>query len=878
MVPTIFLPAILLALGQAPEGPAVVAGRVVDAEGRPARDVETLLTGGAQSQREPSQTRTDAQGRFRLSLPVENNPVSARLPLAVWAYAPQLGFAGRSFPRSAIPAEANLELKLFGPAQARVRVEGSEGRPMDGATVTPLAVRGIGGLPSSSAFPLPDVLAERFKASVGADGIGEIRGLPTGVVHTVAVDAAGFGHQSFEVSTDAGAIASIRLKPVGRLVGRVATEDPKAAGGLRVNAFTTSAATGALDSAYGTTTTDAAGRFEIPALAAGSLRVNVVSPNPTKLRPRQIPNLRIDAGKTTEVTVPMESPPRLRSIAGRVVGRGGEPVAGAIVFQSGDSPERTETVCDAGGKFVLSGVVARPTYVFVRKDGYRFTGLAVAAEAGDLNVRIHRANEPPRRARPKLAPMLPHAEELALARRLLDPYAERALKEGGEAEHAQTLRALARIEPERVLDLIEKKAIKEPLSSSMLGLAVARGLMDESLDEALAVLEGLSDPAAKAGGYIEASKRLPRDGAAKALDMLERALLSARAIKEPDGVRLALTGRIAERFLDLGKTERGQALLREEEPLARQCPKAGMAGYARGAFAEELAQVDLTAALALIADLPDARELDRHRGNIAHELAGRDPAHAERVLAMVTQGYERDRYAPRVVYRMAPVDHARAGRIALAVDDMCLRGFALGMMAQGLAEAGEESAKNVFEDAMATLDRAALAPEPARRSLYNAAPVAAALLPVAERIDPQLVDETLWRALAIRLPTPWSYRPASRAAAVDVQLATMIARYDRTIARSLIEPHAQQDGARSPYEGGLGRLQVAAAMVDPSWAVTLIEAMPDDADLKTLQPKNAARLAVSTILGRSGEARWRTLQSEYLHLWVADVEDIDPDL
>lgn len=43
----------------------------------------------------------------------------------------------------------------------------------------------------------------------------------------------------------------------------------------------------------------------------------------------------------------------------------------------------------------------------------------------------------------------------------------------------------------------------------------------------------------------------------------------------------------------------------------------------------------LPAALALIKDLKDPMEHDRHHGNIAHKLAGSKPAEAERVLGML---------------------------------------------------------------------------------------------------------------------------------------------------------------------------------------------------------------------------------------------------
>ncbi len=256
-------------------------------------------------------------------------------------------------------------------------------------------------------------------------------------------------------------------------------------------------------------------------------------------------------------------------------------MAGAIVFQSGDSSARTEATTGTDGRFTLNGVVARPTFLFVRKPGYRFAGVAIAAEAADLTLAIHKVDEPPRLVRKTLPPPLPHPEEVALARRLLDPYAERVLKQGGEAEKVRTLEALARIEPERVLELIQKKAFNVPFLNAMIGLRVASGMMEESIDEALAVLEGLEQPEAKAMGFIDASKKLGTQNRTRALEVLDRALLNARVAKEPDGIKLLLMGQVAEQFLDLGQAERGRALLREGEALAKQLPRAGWVGYAR---------------------------------------------------------------------------------------------------------------------------------------------------------------------------------------------------------------------------------------------------------------------------------------------------------
>ncbi len=145
----------------------------------------------------------------------------------------------------------------------------------------------------------------------------------------------------------------------------------------------------------------------------------------------------------------------------------------------------------------------------MRKPGYRFAGLAVGPETADVVLAIHKVDEPPRVVRKTLPPPLPREEDITLARRLLDSYAERVFKQGGEAEKVRTLEALARIEPERVLELIQqKKVFTAPFYNGMVGLQLAIGLMDESVDDALAVLEGLDDATAKAIGFIDASHKL----------------------------------------------------------------------------------------------------------------------------------------------------------------------------------------------------------------------------------------------------------------------------------------------------------------------------------------------------------------------------------
>jgi hypothetical protein len=874
------LAALLIAIvAQAPVGPAMVSGQVVNAKGQPASGIEVLISGwpvGGAARTELARAKSGPEGHFRIDVPAEKDP-HPNLPLAVWAYDPNEGIAGQMFSRSAPPAAGSVKLKLEGPAQAAVRVVGPDGKPVPAARLVPRWVHVVAGTQPRSTFVLPDALADLLAGTADAQGIGTIHGVRAEHIESVSVDATGFGRQVGALGASQGGIPTITLRAAGRLIGRVQVDERGAARGLEVLAWTLPAEErGPQIHGESAAITDADGRFEIPAIAAGKLAINVLPPEGTKLRPRRPSGLSIEPGKTTAVTIPTEGPPRERTVAGRVVDSGGRPIAAARVFQSGDSSARTEAETGPDGRFRLTGVAARPTLVFARKPGYRFGGRAVAAESAEVTVSLHLIDEPPAVVLKTLPPPLPREAELALARRLLDPYAERVLKQGREPEKVRTLEAMAAVEPERCLDLIHKNAFNNPFLNGMIGLRVAMGMMDESVEDALTVLESLEDPTTKTMGYLEASARLGTEKRAQALEVLDGALLNARAARGPDGIKLLMLGHVAERFLDLGQTERGRALLREGEAVAKKLPKGGWVGYARGAFAEELVQIDPEAAFELTKDLSDAGEFDRHHGNMAHELAGRDPALAERALAMVKEPSQRDDCAVRVVYRMAPLDLARARRLAESIGDECLKGFGLGMMALRLAETGKDSPRAVLESAYESLERAAAADKPNPRSLYSPAPIAGVLLAVAERIDPKLVEEDLERALAMRRPVPWETEPRGQGAHTDVQLAMMLARYDRSIARSLVEPLVRGTGSAPAERLAVGELYAAAAAIDPKWAAALVEALPDDPDLGPRSPKNAARLAVANVLGRVGERRFRYLQHALLNLWVTDIEDINP--
>ena len=99
------------------------------------------------------------------------------------------------------------------------------------------------------------------------------------------------------------------------------------------------------------------------------------------------------------------------------------------------------------------------------------------------------------------------------------------------------LEVLARIDPARTLELTEGKTLTEPFLKAMFRIRVAAALLESAPDEALAVAESIDDPAARAIALLKAVDVLSATEKAKKQELLERALVAAKAAREPTGIR-----------------------------------------------------------------------------------------------------------------------------------------------------------------------------------------------------------------------------------------------------------------------------------------------------------------------------------------------------
>lgn len=569
---------------------------------------------------------------------------------------------------------------------------------------------------------------------------------------------------------------------------------------------------------------------------------------------------------------------RVATISGRVEDRQGRGVAGAAVFQSGDAPQRLKTTTDAAGRFRLEGAKAAPTFLFVSQPGFRFFGQLLGDDEDGVVLVVTRDDEAAEAWR-TLPLAMSKDERLALARRVLKPCLEKigAEKEG---RAAQTLAVYGAVDPEALLARLAEKPPKNPFLAGYVRRAAAKALADDDIDEAIAVIETIEDSSFRSTCYLDIVDLLSQDQRPRKLELLAQATLAARATPSPE-MRALQLGAIAERLLDLGQRDQAVALLRDGEKLARELPLEAFGGYARGAFAEELGQVDLPAALELMKGLKDDYEFDRHHGNLAHELAGKNPAEAERLLDILHGTEEskliappRDMYGVRVCYRMAPVDLPRARRIAKTMTDRYLQARAYGVMAQALAKREPQAARELLARAFNALaglvdaretDPANGETQPAAidryNGLYSAASVAGSLLPAVEAVDATLVPEYFWRAASFRLPGAGDEAHLVNDKRSNAALAMMLARYNRDVAAGVFKLAQAFGHGRDP---GL----MALALIDPARAAAEAEANSAD--------DNTARVQLARLLALEGDALWRKLNGS-LALWSIDEEDIVGD-
>lgn len=601
---------------------------------------------------------------------------------------------------------------------------------------------------------------------------------------------------------------------------------------------------------------DADGRYRLLLVAGLHYRLTITAEGCLPLVTEWMDLRKRPGGALSEIVLKREGD--LAAVSGRVIDRKGNPIAGVAVYQTASGPVRTHAATDIDGRFRLDGIRDERAAVFLEKSGFRFQGQLVSKGAENAEFVLTRVDEPPRRSLATLPPPLPRADRLAIVRRLLEPEVKIAL--AGNDPYYRSLFVLAKIAPDRVRDLLDQKAIKGlgALSGSCLLRAVSGP--KENQERVLASIQAIDVSFERLDAYLQLCDRTPTAERKQKLQFLGHAADDARK-EERFPVRIDGLGRIAHRFLSMGEKEQAMQLFREGQLLAKE--PSVRESYGLAPFVGRLARMDLSAALKLVPN-DNATQSVSCFLEIGQRLADTNPAEAERMLTLArsacrgadSPNIDEQDGVLKICRRMAPLDPARARRIADQIRERTPQVYAYLLIAQATAKSQPRAAESLLRQALAGLGDANI--------------VAESFLPVAEQIDPQLVDEFLWRAVSLRRPQreighdlAWGDSPQQ---VVDAKLAARLARYDRETAEAILLP--AWDSVGEEYRDNV---LVGLACIDVRKAITALENAGPDSALSRM----ALRLA--EILAAEDEDFWRESREYAIGSYEAYIASPDVD-
>ncbi len=386
-------------------------------------------------------------------------------------------------------------------------------------------------------------------------------------------------------------------------------------------------------------------------------------------------------------------------------------------------------------------------------------------------------------------------------------------------------------------------------------------------EEAAAIAETIADPAYRAGTLVNLADVTPDADRARKLALLDRAALQARAAALSSN-KLFQMGEVAERWLEMGESDKARALFAEGRKLVETLPPQKRTDA--GSFQSHLARVEPDAALSLIKDVGTMQWRQRTYGNIAIRLAFEHPAESEAVLNQLEEPIWRIWGAPRICRRLVRNDLTRAKRIAASLPNAPERSYAWTFLADGLSTSDRTGASAALDQALHEID--AIDRQDASH-IYDANP-AASILPLVERIAPERVDEVFWRAVALSAAgdDPRTDFGGDNPLAAE---ALLLSRYDRGVATALFEPVAAFVRSRPLRDGNdiIPVVLLALTGIDPRTAVEVVESLPPARTLDLNDRTNWARVTVAETLAMPPERRWMSIWRFHSGCGVAMFEE-----
>jgi Carboxypeptidase regulatory-like domain len=465
-------------------------------------------------------------------------------------------------------------------------------------------------------------------------------------------------------------------------------------------------------------------------------------------------------------------------LAGRVVGSDGHPIVGAEVFNRGDAPGAVAKATDSQGRFRLEGMLPGTRFVFVRKEGYRFTGVKNEGNTDGMTITLLKATEPPPVRKPVTAP--DREEERSFAKQVLirvwQKYGSNADNNGAFS----CIRAMAEIDPDLAAQWSAEKGHQY---DDDVRFAEARKLAETDALEALALLNQKPDSASQMA-LQKLADRFAETDPKKAQRFADEAAVQAHGLNQPDrALAMAKAGAV---LAKLGRGAVGRKLIDEAARDAAQLPVVNLASFYRGLVSGILAPYDVERALALVEPIKtENQEGPRNRARIAAAIATTDTKRAVELVETVGgNAFYHEMARTAIAYR---IGRDRPDEAIKIIEDMkrdpatIWQAEAYGWLAVALAPRDRARANALIDQALAMM---IFERDWASRSAWSGGEMAGAahIALCARRIGYPDMDSVVMRVIAAR-PTDGRNASTER-----TRLGRAIA--VSTVSLALVDPEA----------------------------------------------------------------------------------------
>jgi TolA-binding protein len=613
----------------------------------------------------------------------------------------------------------------------------------------------------------------------------------------------------------------------------------------------------------------------------------------------------------------VELPPvqlkRLGTIAGTIVDRQGQGIPNVTVIQAGDGAKRLEAVTDPKGNFRLGDVPEGRTIVCFEAAGFRFHGTTLTAPSDGARIELERTGE----ANPRVLKLAPAAQpwsneqRTALVKKLLDPLIARVLAEPLIAEQDRPILAIAaRLDPERILAQLDRLKFAVPNMAYGVRYSIGYGLLERGKPEAaLEAIDKFKDAQSKLQAYLYWFEANPAK--TKYPDAHRLALAKARAILDTlpaAAQRPVQLCDLGAQLWDLGDHDGARKIFQECQTRLDKLPAAdnNNRDWLRIQLAIAVSRDDVARAKKLAADVePDsmirlAAEIARHHPRdvepfladvpgdlslmqlrglansfpaLCWRVSRQDPAAAERLLLKYVQVPQPKTDAEKM-FGLGGSFGLNLSKEFIEFQVIKLKAACYGLIADGAAAhdpAGARQALGKSIELVRPLRTGHL--YPTTQNYHGPAVLMAMLVPAAERIDPALAREVLWRALSLRVAMSGESREREMHDIDTCLLANLVRFYDRPLAEMLLDPVLAR--TRSATFGGMGYyFWVVRSLVleSPHRALAWADTLCDLPSWIGLGARDSARRVIANVL--SGGANWDSDPSQRLQSELGNIQSV----